>query len=412
MATGTSASAAGRAGGSGTDDGGTALRIAHLQHPYVPGLGYQENYLPAAQQALGAQVLTLTSDVVPPKFEDVVTEVSPGVYEYNGVETRRLEALFSVETIEDVALSGVADALDDFEPDVVHAHGLVSPRTLQAMRYARDTDVALFVDVHVDNDNFSLDSPFERAAFGAFRRLVLPRLLDRTAAFLPVNPLSAAFLDDLGVPDDQRRLLPLGVDPSTFAPDPDQRAATRGRLDAEDAFLLVTAGNLEPSKDVGTLIDALARVLSAHPDTRLLVVGGGEDAYIEDLRDRARAAGVAHAVTFTGAVERPELAALYNAADVGVWPGKLGMAIVEAVGTGLPVVVCDSPATAFLTKRDNGLSFPRGDADALADRLIDYGDHPKRRARAAVAGAAYAREELAWSEIAATSLQIYREDVA
>jgi len=399
-------------GGTKAADGdvGRPPRIAHLQHPYIPGLGYQENYLPAAQHNHGATVLTLTSDEVPKKFEDIVNEeVTTGVYEYNGVKTRRLESWFEVDLLGDVALRGVTEALDEFDPDLIHAHGLLSPRTLQAMRYAERNDVALFVDVHIDNDNFNVDSLAKQTGFEAFRHVVLPRLIDRSEAFLPVNPLSVSFLENLGVPAEKIRLLPLGVDMTTFSPDPDRRAEVRADLGVGDDFLFVTAGNLEPTKDIEVLIDALNRIIDAHANTTLFIVGDGEIEYTDSLRTRVASAGLGSHVRFIKAVPREKLAALYNAADVGVWPGKLGMAIIEAIGTGLPIIVCDSPATSFLTKRDNGRSFPRGDDEALADRVIDYAEQPKQRARDGLAAATYAREELAWSEIGADSIEIYRE---
>jgi glycosyltransferase involved in cell wall biosynthesis len=404
---------------SATADAGSApetappLRILHVQHPFVPGLGYQENYLLAKQRRLGHDVLLVTSTVVPPKFQSVVgrARYPPGDYEYDGVPTKRLPPLVTLPGIDDLALRSLARTIERFDPDVVHAHGLLSLKTFQTLRYAAGSDARLFVDVHIDNDNFHLDRPYKRAGFWAFRRFVLPRLVERTDAFLPVNPLSERLLvEDLGVPADRVALLSLGVDDEVFTPDPDAGAAFRAELGVgPDDVLVVSAGNLEPTKDLADLVRAFATVARDRPDVTLVLVGDGEASYLDSVRAVVADEGVEEQVVFYGAVPHHDLQTVYNAADVGVWPGKLGITIIEAIGTGLPVVVCDSPATTFLTGRENGLVFDRHDVPALAARLRQYVDDPALRARHAAAAARLATEELSWTRIAERSIDLYRE---
>ncbi len=392
------------------------MKIVHVLHPFVPGLGYQENYLPAKQRALGHDVTVLTSGRFPAKFRDHVgaDRFPLGTTLHDGVPVCRLDSRLEVSALGDVLLADLWPSLDALDPDVIHLHNLVSPRTLQTLAYAERSSAALYVDVHIDNDNFTLDTPLKRVAFEGFRRTVLPLLVRRADGFLPVNPQSEVFLrETLGVPEAQISLLPLGVDAERFTPNRAVRAAVRAELGIDtDQQLVIFAGNIEPTKDLEILIEAFAH-LSQHrsggrrSDPELLVLGGGDESYIASLHALAERLGVDEHVRFNGAVPHEELGAYYNAADVGVWPGKLGIAIIEAVGTGLPIVVCDSEATTFLTAHDNGLVFPRGDAPALVAKLRQYLDDETLRSSHAARAVTYARERLSWEKIAERSIEIY-----
>jgi glycosyltransferase involved in cell wall biosynthesis len=388
------------------------MKIVHVLHPFVPGLGYQENYLPAKQRELGHDVTVLTSDRFPAKFRDHVgaDRFPLGTTVHDGVPVRRLGTRFEVSTLGDVALDGLWPALDDLDPDVVHLHNLISPRTLQTLAYAATSRAKLFVDVHIDNDNFHLDTSVKRVAFEGFKRTVLPLLVRRADGFLPVNPQSEVFLrEELSIPGEQISLLSLGVDTERFAPDPAVGAAVRTELGIDPGrTLLIFAGNVEPTKDLETLVKAFARASRSRRDPPfLLVLGGGEETYLASLQTLAERLGIDKNVRFHGVVRHEELPAYYNAADVGVWPGKLGIANIEAVGTGLSIIVCDSEATRYLTAYDNGLVFPRGDIAALTDEIRRYLDDESLRAVHADRAFAYAHECLSWERIAERSVDIY-----
>jgi glycosyltransferase involved in cell wall biosynthesis len=129
---------------------------------------------------------------------------------------------------------------------------------------------------------------------------------------------------------------------------------------------------------------------------------------LQSLHARTARLGVADRVHFVGRVPHEELPGYYNAADVGVWPGKLGVSIIEAIGTGLPIVVCDSEATSFLTAYDNGLVFPRKDCTALVDRLTSYLSDEELRTAHGARAVEYATERLSWAKIAERSIELYR----
>ena len=85
-----------------------------------------------------------------------------------------------------------------------------------------------------------------------------------------------------------------------------------------------------------------ADVARACPDARLLVAGGGP--LLSELQQRASTLGLADRVRFTGYVPEAEKAEHFNLGDVFVFPSALegfGLAVGEAMSSGLPVVASD-----------------------------------------------------------------------
>jgi glycosyltransferase involved in cell wall biosynthesis len=126
------------------------------------------------------------------------------------------------------------------------------------------------------------------------------------------------------------------------------------------------------------LLRAFAR-LRAHCDhpIRLTLVGTGD---AEDTLHRlATDLGVADAVTFTGFVPRGDMPAVYRQADIFVLPSQnegMSIALLEAMASGLPVVVTDTGGTAELVEDGvNGLIFEWGDVDTLATHLRRLATH-------------------------------------
>ena len=143
---------------------------------------------------------------------------------------------------------------------------------------------------------------------------------------------------------------------------------------------VVCVAALRPEKGHDTLLAAFAEVLTEVPDARLVLVGGGPMRPALEATIDAR--GMAESVRFTGRVEEiwPHLAD----ADVFVLSSPaeaLGIAIMEAMAAGLPVVATDvGGIPELVTPGVTGELFGVRDHHALARRLIDLLRSPQRRA--------------------------------
>jgi phosphatidylinositol alpha-1,6-mannosyltransferase len=163
-------------------------------------------------------------------------------------------------------------------------------------------------------------------------------------------------------------------------------------------------------KGQDVLIRALPSVRARVPGTLLLLVGAGPDA--ARLRALAMGHGVADAVVFTGAVAEPDLAAYHAAGDVFALPCRtrglgldvegLGIALLEAAASGLPVVAGRSGgAPEAVREGRSGHVVDGRDVPALADVLVGLLDDPARAAAMGAAGRAWMREEWGWRARAA-----------
>src|SRR5206468_4964505 len=94
---------------------------------------------------------------------------------------------------------------------------------------------------------------------------------------------------------------------------------------------------------------------------------------VRRVRDEIRKAGLAGRVTLAGeTASRVRLRRCYTAADVFVLPTEYegyGMAVAEAIGSGLPVISTPTGAIPQLVGRDAGILVPRGNVNALANAL-------------------------------------------
>jgi phosphatidylinositol alpha-1,6-mannosyltransferase len=151
-------------------------------------------------------------------------------------------------------------------------------------------------------------------------------------------------------PDAALEPLPPGVDAQRFRPDPAARAALRRRYGLGDAPVVTCVSRLVARKGQDQLVRALPLVRARVPGARLLLVGDGTDA--PRLRRLAAAHGVAEHVVFTGAVAAGDLPAHHAVGDVFALPCRtrgggldvegLGIVLLEASASGLPVVAGDS----------------------------------------------------------------------
>jgi phosphatidylinositol alpha-1,6-mannosyltransferase len=185
-------------------------------------------------------------------------------------------------------------------------------------------------------------------------------------------------------------VIPPGVDTDRFVPVPerDRLGIRRSFGLPEDGPLVVNVGRLVPRKGADVLIEAVARLRSAHPDLTLAVAGAGRDGErLRKLASRRRAP-----VRFLGRVPDERLPALYACADVFAAPNRtrwggleqegFGIVFLEAAACGVPQVAGDSGgAPEAVVHGETGLLVGRpaipSEVAAALERLLD--DPAERR---------------------------------
>lgn len=144
--------------------------------------------------------------------------------------------------------------------------------------------------------------------------------------------------------------VPLGIDTAPFVPVlPHQVARQLLGLPSEGRYLLYL-GRLSPfdKADLDALLRAFATLRHAPggENLRLMLAGDDTQHYSVDLRTRARALDIAHVIHILSNVTATTKRLVLWAADVFVSPvdnvqESFGLAVVEAMAAGLPVVASD-----------------------------------------------------------------------
>ena len=159
-----------------------------------------------------------------------------------------------------------------------------------------------------------------------------------------------------------------------------------------DGFTFLTVGGLNENKGIDLLLSAFARAFAEDREVRLRLGGHGpERARLERL---AVQLGIADRVSFLGALTRQQVAEELARAQALAHPSRyetFGVAIVEALAMGRPVVAtrCGGPDD-IVTARD-GVLVPVDDEAALADALRELRQNLARYDAAEIRRASLAR---------------------
>ncbi len=249
--------------------------------------------------------------------------------------------------------------------------------------------------------------PLRRAYFRAASRAGA-RLADLAVA---VSKTVKADLErHLRLPPERVRVVPLAAAPS-FRPlnDPPAMAAVRARYGLPERFIL-NVGALEPGKNQATLVRAYHRL---HAPEQTLVIAGPRAWRYESLLRLVDRLGLAGRVRFLDYVPVEDLAALYNLADLFVFPSLyegFGLPPLEAMACGLPVVASTAPALREVLN-DAALLVHPEDVAAMAEAMAAALRDETLRSRLREAGLRRAAQ-FSWERTAHETVAVYSEAVA
>lgn len=389
-----------------------AVRCGHVLS--VPGVQTARDVVRLPRQHDRLRVLVVTESFLPQvngvtnsvrrvlehlqlRGHDAMLVAPSGPGEYAGAPVRRVRSL-ALPTYREFPV-GIARAhtlrrvMADFAPDVVH---LASPAALghRAGQAARAQGVPVVAVYQTDLVGFAARYPFPGAS-ALMRRLT--RMVHQPAD-LTLVPSSASRgqLEELGI--DRLATWARGVDTELFHPRR-RSGQLRAEVGAQPHQAVVGyVGRLAAEKELELLAP-----LAAHPDIRLVLVGGGP----EEQRLR-RALPGAH---FLGVRHGEELGRTVASLDVFVHTGRTEtfcQAAQEALASGVPVVAPDAGGPVDLVRHGrNGFRYPTGDAAALASYVralvVD------QELRAALAAQAFLGvQDRSWAAIGDQLLEHYR----
>ncbi|GII55818.1 glycosyl transferase family 1 [Planotetraspora thailandica] len=403
------------------------LRVALLSYRSKPTCGGQGVYLRHISRelvALGHHVEVFSGQPYPELDEGVILNKVPSLDLYNDDDPFRTPKLGEYR-----------DWIDALEVGTMWTAGFPEPLTF-SLRVRRelkkrqgDFDVVqdnqtlgygmlgikkYFPVVGTIHHPISVDRRIELEAAKGWKKLSMRRwygfvrmqsfVAPRLSPILTVSESSLADIHrDFGVPEDNMRLIPLGVDTRFFHPRPE--------LPKRPGSIVAVASADSPMKGVATLLRATAK-LATERDVHLTVVskptpGGPTESLVAEL-------SLGDRVTFVHGISDDELAELIATSEVSVVPSLyegFSLPAVEHMASGTPLVASRTGALPEVVG-DAAIQVEPGDPEELAAVLRRLLDSPEEREAVGRKGYDRVMERYAWPVVAQRTVEAYREAIA
>ena len=257
--------------------------------------------------------------------------------------------------------------------DVIHTH---HPFLLgqTAASKARDLNLPLVFTFHTQYHEYTHYVPFSQEQVQEFiKDRVMNWLRDYMRKcqhiVIPSESMRSILVNDYGLVD-RFTVIPTGIDIAPYT------EADGGPLRAEWGWpgdkVIISVGRLAEEKNWGTLLQAFALALKEQPDLRLVLVGDGPQA--QNLHQLADELGITERVLFAGRVPFEQVPAYLKAADLFAFASVTetqGLATLEAMAAGLPVVAVAGPGTSDIVDDGEQGYLVQNDAQDLAKRMVD-----------------------------------------
>ena len=301
------------------------------------------------------------------------------------------------------SIDALTEALGTVDADVLHAQDCISARAAARVRDGGSAVTVVRTVHHVDDFTSAVLMDCQREA------VLEPDVV------LAVSEVWRRTLEtDYGI---TAAVVPNGVDVERYATASRRRAVQlRHSVGAGERPLVLSVGGIEPRKGSDTLVRALA-VLAGRGERPVLAVVGGHsfqdhrayrEAVLAALPDLGLELGVD--VVLVGTVKDDDMPAWYAAADVLAFPSVkegFGLAVLESMSAGVPVVTSDLPVfREYLVPDRDALLVPIGDvaglATALHAALFDEGLRERL-----VAGGAEVARRFTWRASAERHRELY-----
>ena len=185
---------------------------------------------------------------------------------------------------------------------------------------------------------------------------------------------------------------PFGVDLNLFYP--------REKVE-KDFFCFGIIKKIEHGYGIDVLIKAFAKLSAIYGNVRLYIFGRGKA--LDEYRKLAENLGVSEIVEFKGFVQNELVPTILANIDVACFPSyseSFGVAAVEAMACGVPVIVSDADGFMEVVEREKtGLIVPKGDIGELANAMERmYLLSPKDRIAMGKAGVEHVKEHYNFDE--------------
>jgi glycosyltransferase involved in cell wall biosynthesis len=217
-------------------------------------------------------------------------------------------------------------------------------------------------------------------------------------------------MDYLHVPEEKIDVVYLGKDP-IFEPMGVQEVQDIYKRYGITSKFILTVGGIHPIKNISNLLKSFYKLKKSGLEHKLVVVGNKMDKW-ETVFEKVQDLNLKDQVIFTGVVPLQDLAKLYNAAELFVYPclyAGFGLPPLESMACGTPVVTSNNSSIPEVVGKAGVLIDPYNVqelAEAMENVLMDIELQEELKKKG------LKRSELFnWKDTAAETLKIYENVV-
>lgn len=395
------------------------MRILHVLDHSIPlhsGYSFRTRNLLRGQHALGwhtAQLTGLKQGATPAPEEDV-----DGLHFYRTAATggvaARLPVLNQWQVISTLSRR-IEEVAEMEKPNLIHAHS-PSLNGMAALLAGRRLKLPVVYECRAFWEDAAVDHGTSTPGGLRYRlsRALESHVFRRAAAVTTICEGLRQEIASRGIPAAKITVIANAVDTESFSFGAPASTDLQQRLGLTGKTVLGFIGSFYGYEGIPLLIQALPALLTANPDLRLLLVGGGpQEVEIKALICELR---LENAVIMPGRVDHQKVQDYYNLVDIFVYP-RLPMRLtelvtplkpLEAMAQGRLVVASDVGGHRELIRDgDTGLLFKAGDIAALQaainSLLARRGDWPRLRKN----GRAFVEQERTWAASVAHYPAVY-----
>jgi glycosyltransferase involved in cell wall biosynthesis len=306
----------------------------------------------------------------------------------------------------------------EVRPDVVHLSNVLLLGLARAIRQATGAAIVCSLsgeDVFIDQT----PDPYRERIWELLRERAAD--VDR---FVALNNFYAGFMAErMGLPPEKLAVVPHGVDPDAFPPEPPDLLARR---QARGERLVVGfLARACPEKGLDQLVRALAILarsdaVGERRDVHVVAAGAtieAERTFLAGCLALAEELGVADRFEWRGQVDRAGKLAMLGEIDIFALPTPhpeaKGLSVIEALAAGVPVVAANHGTfPELLDGEQAGLLHRPGDPADLARGIATLADDPARAAALGRHGHALARARHSAAAMAAGHEAVYERVAA
>ena len=179
---------------------------------------------------------------------------------------------------------------------------------------------------------------------------------------------------------------------------------------------ILFVGAVEERKGLEYLIEAFNKVCKIHKDYRLLLIGSGDSAYIENLKTQLRKFGIIDKVDFLGYKNSKEIKFYHDCSKLFVFPTLIDNSpnsVAEAMVSGLPIIASDvGGITSMIDDYKDGILIPSKNSKALYEKIIELIEDNSLRYKLKLNAFQKAKKRFHPKVVADSTLNTYKKIIA